>query len=107
MLSIAVCITLSIYVSLFTVIYKLLNVLCITPHTTHMLCIQDDPICPTLICEVTCQVVRPEKASSTVTNTFYFIFGFFNQSVHLRRVLPSTLDEAKLILQVSRRDNLP
>lgn len=57
----------------------------------------DDPIRPTAQVEITCQIVKPEKASSFVSNTFNFTFGF-QQSVSLRRVLPSNLEEATLLV---------
>lgn len=57
----------------------------------------DNPIDPVAIVEVTCQIVRPEKASSFVSNTFNFEFGF-KDSVTLRRVLPSTYEDAALLV---------
>lgn len=55
----------------------------------------DDPVDPIVHIEVTCQVVRPERASSFVSNTFDFIMGFIGESVNLRRVLPTTREEAE------------
>ncbi|CAE7585728.1 Acot10, partial [Symbiodinium microadriaticum] len=53
--------------------------------------------------EVTVQVVRPERASSFVSNTFHFIFGF-SDNVTLRRVLPVTNEEAAVLLQASKHE---
>ena len=46
--------------------------------------------------EVTCQVMRPEVASSFVSNVFNFTFGF-EGSVTLRNVLPLNIEEATII----------
>eukprot|EP01041_Mallomonas_annulata_P013117 gene13117-27703_t len=53
----------------------------------------DDPVNPIAQVEVTCQVMRPERASSFISNTFNFIFGFPDGAT-LRRVLPTTYEEA-------------
>eukprot|EP01032_Pedospumella_encystans_P013733 gene13733-15798_t len=54
---------------------------------------------PLLVVEVSCQVVRPEKACSFVSNTFYFVFGFPEKSsVCLRKVLPVTTEEATMLM---------
>ena len=65
----------------------------------------DDPVSPVAHVEVTCQVVRPERASSFVSNTFDFIFGFQNDgaATSLRRVLPVTREEAETLITASRR----
>eukprot|EP00596_Hydrurales_sp_CCMP1899_P003825 CAMPEP_0119038526 /NCGR_PEP_ID=MMETSP1177-20130426/7498_1 /TAXON_ID=2985 /ORGANISM="Ochromonas sp, Strain CCMP1899" /LENGTH=471 /DNA_ID=CAMNT_0007001231 /DNA_START=164 /DNA_END=1576 /DNA_ORIENTATION=- len=60
----------------------------------------DDPSMSVVMIEVTCQVVRPEKASSFVSNEFNFVFRFDN-SVSLRRVLPSTYEEAVILVKAS------
>lgn len=60
----------------------------------------NDPIKPSVVCEVICQIVRPEKTSSSVSNTFNFTFGFSDQ-VNPRRVLPSSMEEAESILKYS------
>ncbi len=57
----------------------------------------DDPAHPRLVVEVSCQVVRPEKASSFVSNTFLFTFGF-TQGVTLRKVLPVTTEEGAVLV---------
>jgi acyl-CoA hydrolase len=61
----------------------------------------DDSLRPFMHVEVTVQVVRPERASSFVSNTFHFIFGF-SENVALRRVLPVTNEEAVVLLSASR-----
>eukprot|EP01035_Chromulina_nebulosa_P018383 gene18383-24082_t len=53
----------------------------------------DDPIHPLAQVEVTCQIIRPEKASSIVSNTFNFEF-IFDNNITLRKVLPTTYEEA-------------
>eukprot|EP01039_Chlorochromonas_danica_P009558 gene9558-10565_t len=58
----------------------------------------DDPIHPRVVVEVLCQVVRPERASSFVSNSFVFTFGF-GKNVTLRKVLPVTFEEAKALIQ--------
>eukprot|EP01039_Chlorochromonas_danica_P003490 gene3490-3823_t len=58
----------------------------------------DDPIHPRVVVEVLCQVVRPERASSFVSNSFMFTFGF-GHNVALRKVLPVTSEEAKTLVQ--------
>lgn len=60
----------------------------------------NDPISPNVVCEVTCQIVRPEKTSSSVSNTFNFTFGFVDP-VNPRRVLPNSMEEAEAILKYS------
>lgn len=61
----------------------------------------DDPIKPRVVIEVSCQVVKPEQASSFISNTFSFVFGF-NKNVALRKVLPVTTEEAKALINGSR-----
>ena len=61
----------------------------------------DDPLMPCAQVEVTCQIVRPERASSFVSNTFNFVFCF-KESVSLRRVLPSTIEEATCLVDASK-----
>jgi hypothetical protein len=51
--------------------------------------------------EVTCHVVRPEKATSFVTNSFDFIFGFDEEHRPLRRILPVRREEAERLLEAS------
>eukprot|EP01038_Epipyxis_sp_PR26KG_P006474 gene6474-8904_t len=58
----------------------------------------DTPIKPLVMIEVTCQVVKPERASSFVSNSFYFIFGF-DKSVTVKKVLPLTSEEASQMSQ--------
>ena len=61
----------------------------------------DDPLAPMAMVEVTCQGVRPERVSSFVSNTFNFIFQF-KDCVTLRRILPSTIEEAKVLVAASK-----
>ena len=61
----------------------------------------DDPVKPTVHVEVTCQVMKPEKAVSYISNTFHFIYGF-DSNVTLRRVVPSNIEEAKLLVKASQ-----
>jgi len=61
----------------------------------------DDPINPLAQIEVTTQVVRPERASSFFSNSFNFIFGFPDGAT-LRRVLPTTHEEAITLVRASR-----
>eukprot|EP01034_Spumella_vulgaris_P021658 gene21658-27699_t len=60
---------------------------------------------PSVVVEVNCQVVRPERASSVVSNTFHFVFGFAcdeARSPSLRRVLPVTSEEATMWIYGSK-----
>jgi acyl-coenzyme A thioesterase 9 len=66
----------------------------------------NDPIKPSVVCEVICQIVRPEKFSSSVSNTFNFTFGFMDQ-VNPRKVLPSSMEEAEAILKYSANFTSP
>ena len=61
----------------------------------------DDVVKPTVHVEVTSQIMRPEKATSEMSNTFHFIYGF-DSNVTLRRVVPSNLHEAKLFVKSSQ-----
>jgi acyl-coenzyme A thioesterase 9 len=65
----------------------------------------DDPVDPIAHIEVTCQVVRPEKASSFVSNTFDFLMGFHGDCVNLRRVLPTTREEAERLVEVAMKES--
>jgi len=63
--------------------------------------------------EVTCQIVRPEKSSSIISNKFGFVFGFDPQAsaeegksgavLNLRTPLPRNFDEAQIISTAQRR----
>jgi hypothetical protein len=87
----------------------------VTAHTSPMPDSPSSPLPPPLpyvVVEVSCSVVRPEQASSIVSNTFHFVFAFptgaggsgggggGGGSV-LRRVLPTTLEEASALLAAS------
>ena len=61
----------------------------------------DHPIDPIAMVEVTCQIVRPEKAASFVSNSFLFEFGF-RENVTLRKVLPSNYEEAATLYSASK-----
>jgi acyl-coenzyme A thioesterase 9 len=61
----------------------------------------DDPMKARVVIEVSCQVVRPEQASSFVSNTFVFVFGF-SRSIALRKVLPVTTEEAIALINGSK-----
>jgi acyl-coenzyme A thioesterase 9 len=61
----------------------------------------DDPVKPTVHVEVTCQVMKPEKAVSYISNTFHFIYGF-DSNITLRRVVPSNYEEARLLVKASQ-----
>lgn len=61
----------------------------------------DDPVKPTVHVEVTCQVMKPEKAVSYISNTFHFIYGF-DSNITLRRVVPSNFEEARLLVEASQ-----
>lgn len=61
----------------------------------------DDPVRPTAHVEVTCQVMKPERAVSYISNTFHFVYGF-DSSTTLRRVVPSSEEEARLLVRASR-----
>mmetsp|Transcript_20723 Transcript_20723/g.34875 ORF Transcript_20723/g.34875 Transcript_20723/m.34875 type:complete len:466 (+) Transcript_20723:1755-3152(+) len=61
----------------------------------------DDPVKPTAHVEVTCQVMKPEKAVSYISNTFHFIYGF-DSNITLRRVVPSNFEEARLLVKASQ-----
>lgn len=76
------------------------------------------PPSPTVVVEVTCQVVSPERASSCISNTFHFVFGFEHSSpphsreqrdhnrdaadVVVRTVLATTAEEAAALLHGHR-----
>lgn len=60
-----------------------------------------DSLHPLAHVEVTCQVVRPEKASSFLSNKFNFVFGF-EDTVTLRRLLPTTYEEAATLVNASK-----
>lgn len=63
----------------------------------------DDPVHPMVVIEVNVQVVRPERASSFVSNTFNFVFGFDKKvQVALRKVLPVTNEEAAMLIYGSK-----
>lgn len=61
----------------------------------------DNPLNPVAVVEVTCQIVRPEKAASFLSNTFNFEFTF-NGNVNLRRVLPVNDEEATILINASQ-----
>ena len=61
----------------------------------------DDPVKPTVHVEVTCQVMKPEKAVSYISNTFHLIYGF-DSNITLRRVVPSNYEEARLLVKASQ-----
>ncbi|CAM9123813.1 unnamed protein product, partial [Ectocarpus fasciculatus] len=62
----------------------------------------DDPLDPIAEVEVTCQIVKPERASSYVSNKFKFVFGFKDSGVTLRRILPQNYEEAETLICASR-----
>ena len=67
---------------------------------------EDGTFKPTAHVEVECQVVRPEKASSFVSNTFDFSFTFERgTNISLRRVLPCRREEAERLIMASGRDH--
>jgi acyl-coenzyme A thioesterase 9 len=61
----------------------------------------DDPVKPAVHVEVTCQVMKPEKAVSYISNTFHFIYGF-DSNITLRRVVPGNYEEARLLVKASQ-----
>lgn len=66
---------------------------------------EDGSFKPTAHVEVECQVVRPEKVSSFVSNTFDFSFTFDRgTNISLRRVLPCRREEAERLIMASERD---
>ncbi len=66
---------------------------------------EDGSFKPTAHVEVECQVVRPEKASSFVSNTFDFSFTFDRgTNISLKRVLPCRREEAEKLIEASVRD---
>ena len=66
---------------------------------------EDGSFKPTAHVEVECQVVRPEKASSFVSNTFDFSFTFDRSTnISLKRVLPCRREEAERLIEASGRE---
>ncbi|KAM7271298.1 hypothetical protein ACFE04_030512 [Oxalis oulophora] len=66
---------------------------------------RENPDHPSINIEVVAHVIRPEFRSSEVTNTFYFVFTVrpeakaTSNGVKIRKVVPGTEEEARLILE--------
>lgn len=58
-----------------------------------------------VLVEVVCQVVRPEKASSFLSNKFHFVFQFPDGGASLKQVLPVTMEEANALVKASNWDD--
>ena len=61
---------------------------------------------PVVLVEVICQIVRPEKAASLLSNRFHFVFKFpVDGDVSLKEVLPTTAEEAHALIRASAWDH--
>jgi acyl-coenzyme A thioesterase 9 len=55
-----------------------------------------------VLVEVICQIVRPEKAASLLSNRFHFVFKFpADNDVVLKEVLPTSVEEAHALIRAS------
>jgi acyl-coenzyme A thioesterase 9 len=58
-----------------------------------------------VLVEVVCHVVKPEKATSFLSNKFRFVFQFPDGGASLKRVLPVTIEEGNALIKAAHWDD--